>query len=86
MCRDTVYKSSFRIISQVQHCPTNYETVVKYPNKRIHPDIISGKMTTENARYIINYDDDKQTEKNKETDEIDPRWDTLKKILTDKNL
>ena len=57
-----------------------YETVVlSIPQKRIHPYLVSGKMTTENTKYIINYQEDKP-----KTKEIDPRWAALKKILTDK--
>jgi len=63
-----------------------YETVIlSIPNKRIHPDIQSGKIIAKNARYIINYDDDGATDENI-TKEPDPRWAELKKILTDKNL
>jgi uncharacterized metal-binding protein YceD (DUF177 family) len=64
---------TFNIAQQI------YETVLSnIPQKRIHPDLLSGKMSTENTKYIINYQD------KPETKEIDPRWAALKKILTDK--
>ena len=60
-----------------------YENVVLHvPTKRIHPDVASGKMQNDGWQYIINRDTDIQEEEPKE---IDPRWATLKKILTDKN-
>jgi uncharacterized metal-binding protein YceD (DUF177 family) len=69
------HSHTFNIAQQI------YETVLlSIPQKRIHPDIESGKMKTENIKYIINYQDKPETE-NKE---IDPRWAVLKKILTDK--
>jgi uncharacterized metal-binding protein YceD (DUF177 family) len=59
-----------------------YETVLlSIPQKRIHPDIISGKIKTENTQYIINYQDNKNKQDKKE---IDPRWAALEKILTNK--
>jgi len=74
------HSHTFNIAQQI------YETVVlSIPNKRIHPDILSGKTMAKNARYIVNYEDE-PTEAKNETEEIDPRWAALKKILTDKNL
>ncbi len=65
-----------------------YESVIlSIPNKRIHPDIASGKKIAENAKYIINYNDDFELEKEQKENNsqpIDPRWAALKKILTDK--
>lgn len=70
---------TFNIAQQI------YESILlNVPNKRVHPDIVSGKMKTENLNYIINYDNDSSTEIENETKEIDPRWEALKKILTDK--
>ncbi len=60
-----------------------YESVIlSIPSKRIHPDIISGQKVANNAKYIINYDDN-ETAINQDNN-IDPRWAELKKILTDK--
>jgi len=62
-----------------------YESVLlNVPVKRIHPDIVSGKKSAENARYIVNYQDETEEIKEEQTNEIDPRWAALKKILTDK--
>jgi len=59
-----------------------YESVIlSIPAKRVHPEVISGKMATENTKFIINYNSDLKTEEDKE---MDPRWAVLKKILTDK--
>ncbi len=61
-----------------------YENIIlSIPMKRVHPDIISGKMKTKNTDYIINADDLEIDKKPKE-EYIDPRWETLKKLLTDK--
>ncbi len=66
-----------------------YESVIlSLPNKRIHPDIASGKKIADNAKYIVNYGDESETlskiETKEENQTIDPRWAALKKILTDK--
>ncbi len=62
-----------------------YESVLlSVPAKRVHPDIISGKMHAEAEKYIVNYDDNVIEQEDKEQ-EIDPRWSVLKKILTEKN-
>jgi hypothetical protein len=53
------------------------------PVKRVHPDVLSGKLT-DSYKYIINYEDDNLLVDKEENKEIDPRWETLKKILTDK--
>ncbi len=61
-----------------------YENIIlSIPMKRVHPDIISGKMKTSNTDYIINADETGKEEKSKIKD-IDPRWEALKKLLTDK--
>ncbi len=61
-----------------------YESVLlSLPSKRVHPDIASGKKTADNAKYIINYQDEKVEENNNKND-IDPRWAALKNIITDK--
>jgi len=70
---------TFNIAQQI------YESILlNVPSKRIHPDFASGKMKTENLNYIINYDNDSTEQIENETKEIDPRWEALKKILTDK--
>ncbi len=60
-----------------------YENIVlNIPLKKVHPDILSGKIKTKNREYIINDDENERIEENNE--EIDPRWEALKKLLTDK--
>ncbi len=62
-----------------------YELVVlALPNKRVHPGVEDGTLKSEildklNEMSISS--DQKETEKNIDTD---PRWDSLKKLLTDK--
>ena len=70
---------TFNIAQQI------YELILlNVPNKRVHPDIISGKMKTNNLNYIINYNDNSVNKIKNKTKETDPRWAVLKKILTDK--
>ena len=61
-----------------------YELIVlAVPSKRIHPGVEDGTLDSE----IINKLDElsPKLEKTKENNEdIDPRWNTLKKLLTDK--
>ncbi len=60
-----------------------YENIVlNIPLKKVHPDIKSGKMHTKAQEYIINNETNNIEEKKKE--EYDPRWEALKKLLTDK--
>ena len=63
-----------------------YENIIlNLPAKRIHPDVLSGKIKDSGFKYIINYDtDDQEIISETEEKEIDPRWAALKKILTDK--
>jgi len=62
-----------------------YENIIlSIPMKRVHPDIISGKMKTNNTDYIINADDLDIDKKEPKEKDIDPRWEVLKKLLTDK--
>ena len=57
-----------------------YENIVlNIPLKKIHPDILTGKRKNKNTEYIINFGQNK-----KEKKEYDPRWEALKKLLTDK--
>jgi uncharacterized metal-binding protein YceD (DUF177 family) len=62
-----------------------YEMVVlSIPFKRVHPGIKDGTLKTASADKInaIKVNDFKEV--NKKEDEIDPRWDKLKQLLTDK--
>lgn len=61
-----------------------YELIVlAVPIKRVHPGIEDGTLNSEILEKLEelspNYKDNKDT-----NEEIDPRWDTLKKLLTDK--
>lgn len=60
-----------------------YEMIVlSIPYKRIHPGVKDGSINTEVLRSIIGtLPKERQTEKEKN---IDPRWDQLKQLLTDK--
>jgi len=62
-----------------------YELIVlSVPIKRIHPGIEDGTLSSdilEKLKELSPKLDDEQKEDNKE---IDPRWNTLKKLLTDK--
>ena len=62
-----------------------YELIVlSVPIKRIHPGIEDGTFSSdilEKLKELSPKLDDEQNEDNKE---IDPRWNTLKKLLTDK--
>ena len=60
-----------------------YETIVfAVPAKRIHPGIIDGTLESE----VLNKLEELSltTEQESEQSEVDPRWDNLKKLLTDK--
>lgn len=59
-----------------------YEMIVlSVPSKRIHPGIEDGTLKSE----ILNKLEELQPKETNETsEETDPRWNTLKKLLTDK--
>jgi len=60
-----------------------YELVVlAVPAKRIHPGIEDGSLNSEILKKLEELSPKEQEGKPKE--DIDPRWDTLKKLLTDK--
>jgi uncharacterized metal-binding protein YceD (DUF177 family) len=56
--------------------------VLSIPHKRIHPGIKDGTLETEALKKLKELQV-KELDKNKE-DNIDPRWDKLKQLLTDK--
>jgi len=59
-----------------------YEMIVLgVPSKRIHPGIEDGTLQTD----ILIKLEELQPKENKNIKEIDPRWEGLKKLLTDKN-
>jgi len=62
-----------------------YEMIVlSVPLRRIHPGIKDGSLDTEALRKLNELTVKEQKKENKEEENIDPRWDKLKKLLTDK--
>ena len=63
-----------------------YEMIaLSIPLKRIHPGIKDGTLNTEGLRKLNELRvEEKKEENNKEEENIDPRWDKLKQLLTDK--
>ena len=57
--------------------------VLAGPSKRIHPGIEDGTLNSEILEKLEELSPKLKEEKQKEED-IDPRWNTLKKLLTDK--
>ena len=59
-----------------------YENIIlSVPVKRIHPGIEDGTLKTEALDTLEKL---LPKEENKESEDIDPRWENLKKLLTDK--
>lgn len=59
-----------------------YEMIVlAIPLKKIHPGIADGSLKSDILKKL----DELSPDKNKEIDEIDPRWEDLKKLIIDKN-
>ncbi len=59
-----------------------YELIVlSIPAKRVHPGVLDGTLQSDILNKLKELSP-KQTNNNNK--EIDPRWDTLKKLLTDK--
>jgi uncharacterized metal-binding protein YceD (DUF177 family) len=62
-----------------------YEMIVlSIPFKRIHPGIKDGSLKTDVLDKLNNLTIKEPKKENKEEDNIDPRWDKLKQLLTDK--
>jgi len=61
-----------------------YELIVlAVPNKRIHPGVKDGTLDSEILKKLEELSP-KTAEQKENIEEIDPRWNTLKKLLTDK--
>ncbi|MBD0823272.1 MULTISPECIES: YceD family protein [Aestuariibaculum] len=61
-----------------------YETIVlAVPIKRVHPGIEDGTLDSDILKKLEELSP-KGKKENKTEDDIDPRWNTLKKLLTDK--
>jgi uncharacterized metal-binding protein YceD (DUF177 family) len=62
-----------------------YEMIVlSIPLKRIHPGVKDGSLKTEVLDKLNDLTIKEQKKENKEAENIDPRWDKLKQLLTDK--
>lgn len=58
-----------------------YENIVlSVPQKRIHPDVKNGTLQIDTLEKTS-----EQETKDKKEENIDPRWDKLKQLLTEKN-
>ena len=56
-----------------------YEIIIlSTPTKRIHPGVVDGTLKTDVLKKLEEFN-------NKKEKTTDPRWDELKKLLTDKN-
>lgn len=65
-----------------------YEMIVlSIPNKRVHPGVKDGTLKSEALKKLealaVN-SKDKEVKNKEEKEDIDPRWDKLKQLLTDK--
>ena len=54
------------------------------PLKWIHPGVKDGTLQSEALDKLKDLQVNEIKEKDKKEDDIDPRWDELKKLLTDK--
>ena len=61
-----------------------YELIVlAVPQKRIHPGVKDGTLDSDILKMLENFTP-KSVKKTNSNKDIDPRWDSLKKLLTDK--
>lgn len=61
-----------------------YELIIlSMPTKRVHPGIADGTLHSDILKKLEELSP-KGLEEKEKTEEIDPRWNTLKKLLTDK--
>ncbi|RUT69871.1 DUF177 domain-containing protein [Flavobacterium cupreum] len=62
-----------------------YEMIaLSVPLKRVHPGVKDGSLQTEALTKLKELTVKEQKEESKQEEDIDPRWDKLKKLLTDK--
>jgi len=55
--------------------------VLAVPQKRVHPGVLDGSLESEALKKL----QELQPKENKEdSEDTDPRWDALKKLITDK--
>lgn len=70
---------------QIDVSQTIYEMIVlSIPLKRIHPGIKEGTLDTEALKKLKELSVTETKIAHKEEENIDPRWDKLKQLLTDK--
>jgi uncharacterized metal-binding protein YceD (DUF177 family) len=58
--------------------------VLSVPHKRIHPGVKDGTLETEALKKLKELQVKEVKKEVKKEDDIDPRWDKLKQLLTDK--
>ena len=59
-----------------------YEMVVlNVPSRRVHPKVLDGTLESEALERL----DTLRVTKEKPTEDVDPRWDKLKSLITEKN-
>ena len=62
-----------------------YEMIVlSVPQRRVHPGIKDGTLKSEALDKLKELQIKEVKKENKQQEDIDPRWDKLKKLLTDK--
>jgi len=62
-----------------------YELIIlSMPAKRIHPGVEDGTLDSEILKKLEELSPKGLDEKEETSEDIDPRWNTLKKLLTDK--
>jgi uncharacterized metal-binding protein YceD (DUF177 family) len=62
-----------------------YESIVlAVPLRRVHPGIEDGSLESDILEKLEELSPNASDEEELEDNEVDPRWDTLKKLLTDK--
>jgi uncharacterized metal-binding protein YceD (DUF177 family) len=62
-----------------------YELIIlSVPVKRIHPGVKDGTLQSDILKKLEELSPKDLENKEKASEEIDPRWNTLKKLLTDK--
>jgi len=62
-----------------------YEMIVlSVPLRRVHPGVKDGSLESETLKKLNELAIKEKKEENKKEENIDPRWDKLKQLLTDK--
>jgi uncharacterized metal-binding protein YceD (DUF177 family) len=62
-----------------------YEMIVlSVPQRRVHPGVKDGSLNTEALTKLKELTIKEHKKEKKEEENIDPRWDKLKQLLTDK--